>query len=364
MDTITLTMAEYNERISQVIAQYEALRSERSGCTPRSNPPTGCTYKQFLDCKPLNFDGTRGVIAFVRWAEKIDTILRMSNCSPERSVTFISGLVLDGALSWWNIQVQTLGEDTAYALSWDELKELMRKKYCSRSEIQKLEIEFWNLKMDGPKISEYVQRFHELSRVVPYLVNPEFKRIERFIWGLAPQILSMVTASKPPTIIEAIDLSVTLTEEALRMGNFSGSEANKKETHAECSGNKKRKSSNLKIGTQVSYGSFKANKRREVNLPRGRKAYGATNKAGGKVYLRTKPRCEECNFHHEGQCLRPKCGRCGKEGHSKDACWVKYPDGRDNGKVPGCYRCGEVGHFRKDFPRKNQTRKGLHDRSS
>ena len=55
---------------------------------------------------------------------------------------------------------------------------MMEKKYCSRAEIQKLEVEFWNLKMDGPKISEYVQRFHDLSRVVPYLVKPEFKRIE------------------------------------------------------------------------------------------------------------------------------------------------------------------------------------------
>ena len=30
-----------------------------------------------------------------------------------------------GALSWWNLQVQTLGADAAYALSWDELKEMM-----------------------------------------------------------------------------------------------------------------------------------------------------------------------------------------------------------------------------------------------
>ncbi|XP_022003134.1 keratin, type I cytoskeletal 9-like [Helianthus annuus] len=148
------TETELQAQISRAIVQHEALRSEHSGGTSGNNPPHGCTYKQFLDCKPLNFDETGGAVAFV---------------------TYISGLFLDGALSWWNLQVQTLGEEAAYAMSWEEMKELMRKKYCSRAEIQKLETEFWNHKMDGPKIAEYVQRFHDLSRVVPYMVEPEFK---------------------------------------------------------------------------------------------------------------------------------------------------------------------------------------------
>ena len=361
--TLPRTEAELQECISQAIARHEALRSKHINGTTENNPPTGCTYKQFLDCKPLNFDGTGGAVAFVRWTEKTDSVLRMSNCSPQQSVTYISGLFLDGALSWWNLQVQTLGADASYALSWDELKEMMEKKYCSRTEIQKLEVEFWNLKMDGPKIPEYVQLFHDLSRVVPYLVKPEFKRIERFIWGLAPQIRGMVTTSKPSTIAEAIDMSVTLTEEALRAGKFSESKDNKKETHVEPSSNKKRKSSNLKMSTQLNYGSSKANKRKKVNSPHGRSTDGAINRAGGNVYSGTKPRCRECTFHHKGRCLKPRCGRCGKEGHNKDACWAKDPDGR-NKRIPGCYKCGEAGHFRKDCPKKKQARKGFHDRNS
>ncbi|XP_035837065.1 calphotin-like [Helianthus annuus] len=154
------TEAELQGLIAAAIAQYAASQAETSRNTlnNNNNPPNGCTYKQFLDCKPVNFDGTGGAVAFVRWAEKTDSILRMSKCAPEQQVTYISGLFLNGALSWWNLQVQTLGEAAAYALTWAELKDLMRKKYCSRAEIQKLETEFWNLKMEGPKIAEYVQR--------------------------------------------------------------------------------------------------------------------------------------------------------------------------------------------------------------
>ncbi|MFS7953372.1 hypothetical protein Hanom_Chr07g00617751 [Helianthus anomalus] len=78
--------AELQERISQAIAQHETLRSEHSGGTSGNNPPHGCTYKQFLDCKPQNFYGTGGAVAFVRWTEKTDYVLRMSKCMPEHHV--------------------------------------------------------------------------------------------------------------------------------------------------------------------------------------------------------------------------------------------------------------------------------------
>ena len=103
--------AELQKRISQAIARHEALRSKHINGTTENNPPTGCTYKQFLDCKPLNFDGTGGAVAFVRWSEKIDSILRMTNGSPQQSVTLTSESLLDGTLSWWDHHVQALSTE-------------------------------------------------------------------------------------------------------------------------------------------------------------------------------------------------------------------------------------------------------------
>ncbi|XP_021971689.1 uncharacterized protein LOC110866845 [Helianthus annuus] len=170
--------------------------------------------------------------------------------------------------------------------------------------------------MDGPKIAEYVQRFHDLSRVVPYMVDPEFKRIERFIWGLAPQIMSLVTTSKPATITEAIDLSVSLTEEAIRLNKFSISDQKKKETHVESLGENKRKFSNFKKGTSST------NKKDETNAPA---------KAKGKGYMGTLPKCDACQLHHNGRCRAGKCESCGRVGHSKETCWVGTGRGGQRG---------------------------------
>ena len=129
-------------------------------------------------------------------------------------------LLLEEALTWWNMQVQTLGDEVAYSLSWDQLKELMMAEYCPRTEIQRLEYEFWNLTMEGADITAYTTRFHELSRLVPHLVTPEHKRIERYIYGLAPEIRGMVTSSKPTTLRQAVDTTLNLTENAVRMGTL------------------------------------------------------------------------------------------------------------------------------------------------
>ncbi|GJZ14936.1 hypothetical protein Tco_0550613 [Tanacetum coccineum] len=63
-------------------------------------------------------------------------------------------------------------------------------------------------------------RFHELARLVPYLVTPESRMIERYVYGLAPQIRGMVATMEPKTIQKAVQISGALTDEAVRNGSI------------------------------------------------------------------------------------------------------------------------------------------------
>ncbi|GJU25200.1 putative reverse transcriptase domain-containing protein [Tanacetum coccineum] len=60
----------------------------------------------------------------------------------------------------------------------------------------------------------YTHRFHELTRLVPHLVTPESKMIERYVYGLAPQIRRMVEATEPKTMQKAVQISGALTDDA------------------------------------------------------------------------------------------------------------------------------------------------------
>ncbi|GKA37225.1 hypothetical protein Tco_0723790 [Tanacetum coccineum] len=105
-------------------------------CTPRE-----CTYKDFLNYKPLSFKGTEGVVVLSQWFEKMESVFHISNCAMENQFKFATFTFLRNALTWWNSHMKTVTQDVAYAMDWKALKKMMTVKYCLRGEIKKLEIE-------------------------------------------------------------------------------------------------------------------------------------------------------------------------------------------------------------------------------
>ncbi|GJY79249.1 reverse transcriptase domain-containing protein [Tanacetum coccineum] len=73
------------------------------------------------------------------------------------------------ALSWWNSFAQPIGIEEAYKITWVEFKKLLIKKYCPRTEVQKMEDEFYHLTVKGNDLKAYNRR-QETFRA--YAVTP------------------------------------------------------------------------------------------------------------------------------------------------------------------------------------------------
>ena len=139
-----------------------------------------------MNCKPLSFKGTGGVISLSQWFEKTESVFEICSCSEESKVKFVACTFETKALTWWNGHVKSLSLIVANAMGWDTLKDLMIKEYCPRGEIQNLEQELWSLTMMGSNIVEYTARFSELVALCPNMVPTEGKKIKMYTWGLVP----------------------------------------------------------------------------------------------------------------------------------------------------------------------------------
>ncbi|GKB00531.1 putative reverse transcriptase domain-containing protein [Tanacetum coccineum] len=219
---------------------------------PREAPGSRqCSYKEFMGCQPINFKGTESAIGLICWFERTESVFSCSNCTEDCKVNLL--LVL------------------------------------------KREDEFYHLTVKGNDLKTYVRRFQELATLCPTMVPDSEKMMEVFIGGLPQSIKGNVTASKPQTLEEAINIAQRLMDQNRRQETF--------------------------------------------------RAYAATP-TENNGYTGNRPLCKKCTLHHTGPCT-VKCNTCNKVGHLTKNCRNKGPATRSN-LLPvtvTCHACGEKGHY-------------------
>ncbi|GKB99151.1 putative reverse transcriptase domain-containing protein [Tanacetum coccineum] len=151
---------------------------------PREAPVARqCSYKEFMSCQPINFKGLEGAVGLICWFERTESVFSRSNCTEDCKVKFATGTLTEEALSWWNSFAQPIRIEEAYKITW------------------------------GNDLKTYVRRFQELATLCPTMVPDSEKMIEVFIGGLPQSIEGNVTASKPQTLEEAINIAQRLMDQ-------------------------------------------------------------------------------------------------------------------------------------------------------
>ncbi|GJS68196.1 reverse transcriptase domain-containing protein [Tanacetum coccineum] len=204
--TTTVTNAQLQAMIDQGVTAVLAARDANTNGVDSHNSGTGARR---------NERATR-VVELTQWIEKMETVFRISNCSVENQIKFSTCTLLGNALTWWNSHVRTVGNDIAYAMTWTELKKKMTDKYCPRTEIKKLKVELWELKVKGTDVIGYNQRFQELALLCGRMFPEESDKIEKYVGGLPDMIHGSVVASKPKTMQEATEMAIEVMDKRIR----------------------------------------------------------------------------------------------------------------------------------------------------
>ncbi|GJV37786.1 putative reverse transcriptase domain-containing protein [Tanacetum coccineum] len=97
------------------------------------------------------------------------------NCTEDCKVKFATGTLTEEALSWWNSFAQPIGIQEAYKIPWSEFKKLLIKKYYPRTEVKKMEDEFYNL-----TVTELRVNLTALNGDRCFTSNPSEPTIKRF----------------------------------------------------------------------------------------------------------------------------------------------------------------------------------------
>ncbi|GJW46554.1 reverse transcriptase domain-containing protein [Tanacetum coccineum] len=285
----------------------------------------GCTYKEFLNCQPLNFKGTEWAVGLAHWFEKMEYVFHISNCAVECQVKYALCTLLGGALTWWNPHIRTVGHDAAYEMTWKSLMKMMTEAYCPRSEIKKLEIELWNLTVKGTDVVSYTQRFQELALLCSRMVPKEFDKVEKYVGGLPDSIQGNVMSARPKMFQEAIELANSLMNQKVHA------------YVARKADNKRRMDNNPKDNHVQQQPYKRQNVARAYTVGRSEK----------KEYVGTLPLCNKCKLHHNGS-YTVKCANCKKVGHMTQDC--RSPTATTTQRSLAFFECGNQRHYRSECP--------------
>ncbi|GKD67055.1 putative reverse transcriptase domain-containing protein, partial [Tanacetum coccineum] len=178
-----------------------------TGTRGSTRTPRECTYKDFLNCQPFTFKGTKGVVVLAQWFKRMELVFHISNCAVENQVKFATCTFLGNVLTWWNSHMKAVTKDVAYAMDLKILNKMMTDKYCPRGEIKKLEIELWNLKVKGTNVASYTLLFQELALMCRRMFHKESEEVEKYVGELLDMIRGNVMSYQPKKIEKAIEFA-------------------------------------------------------------------------------------------------------------------------------------------------------------
>ncbi|GJV04965.1 putative reverse transcriptase domain-containing protein [Tanacetum coccineum] len=286
-----------SDRVVAALAQDRATRGNTNGAGEPGGNIGGnaggqggaplareCTYSSFMKCNPTSFHGNEGAVELCRWFEKTESVFSISECA-ERN------------------KVATLGLEVVNVMSWNDMNIMMREEFCLPEEIQRMEVELWNLR-NGSKRK---------------------KKVEAYLRGLPENIKGETTSSKP----------VVLNE--WESNNNQGGNNNNNNRRNYRNNNRHNQNNNQRHGNA--------------------RALTTTQNAGANQ-TGVAPKCNRYGICHFDQCP-PKCNNCRKMGHKEKDCRSRnVASGTNARSTVVCYECGERGHKSNACPKKADRQGG------
>ena len=109
---------------------------------------------------------------------------------------------LNGKASIWWEDLKNMKGVREEDLSWKRFEKYFRKKYLSERYFDEKAKEFYELKL-GQLTMEYVNKFHDLLRYVPY-IKAEKAKAQRFISGLPKEYRNRIEFDELKTLEDTI----------------------------------------------------------------------------------------------------------------------------------------------------------------
>jgi hypothetical protein len=159
--------------------------------------------------KPPTFASSPDPLDVDDWLKSIEKMLNIAQCSDREKVLYASGRLTGPAADWWDSY--TAAHDAADTITWAEFSTQFRNYHIPAGLI-KIKKEFLSLKQGNMSVSEYRDKFIQLSRYAPEEVH--------FIEGLNGPLQYALVAHTFPSFQRLLDKALAIEHKRVQLGDL------------------------------------------------------------------------------------------------------------------------------------------------
>ena len=173
-------------------SQQRASTSEENAASDRASPATVALHP----CRPPYYYGGLDEDVHV-WTSIVDRWLNASLGEPSQQLTFVVSLLRGAAYDWYR-HYETR---TGCPGDWTTLRRALLERFGTTIRAEKARAGIYRLRQGSMSVLEYADTFEScLAQIDDY---DEAQYLVHFIFGLRPEIMRLVYAAQPATILAA-----------------------------------------------------------------------------------------------------------------------------------------------------------------
>jgi hypothetical protein len=132
---------------------------------PPPPAPPWDKHREFMSHRPPTFSSSLDPLHANDWLKSVEKMLNIAQCSDQEKVLYASGHLTGLSADWWDSY--TAAHDAANTITWAKFASQFRNYHIPASLMKIKKKEFLSLKQGNLSVSEYRDKFIQLSRYAP-----------------------------------------------------------------------------------------------------------------------------------------------------------------------------------------------------
>jgi hypothetical protein len=181
-------------------------------------PPPRDRHREFMSHKPPTFSSSPDPLQADDWLKSVEKMLNISQCMDREKVLYASGRLTGPAADWWD--AYCAAHAAADTITWAEFSTNFRSYHIPAGLMKIKRKEFLSLRQGGMSVSEYRDKFIQLSRYAPEEVVDDEKKQELFLEGLIGPLQYQLMTHSFPSFQKLLDKAIALEHKRVQLGEM------------------------------------------------------------------------------------------------------------------------------------------------